>query len=90
LSSEFSSLIGKTLKPGFFKIKAKKLVAYAKCLKVKQPEFLGEDPVAHPTYANAYIAPLDHLLLRIYSNSYMVVTTIDFQKMRPLSRGEIR
>ena len=37
------------------------MVAYAKALKVKQPEFLGEDPIAHPTYANAYIAPLDHI-----------------------------
>ena len=61
LSSDFSSLIRKTLKPGFFKIKAKKLVAYAKSIQVKQPAFLGEDPIAHPSYANAYITPLDHI-----------------------------
>ena len=57
MSPDFSKIIGQTLKPGKFKVRAKKLVEFAECLKFKQPEFLGDDPIAHPSYANAYAAP---------------------------------
>jgi len=54
---DFSGLIGQTLKSTKFKIKAKKLKAFAASVGAKQPEFLSDDPVAHPAYANAYVLP---------------------------------
>ncbi|NVM29617.1 MAG: MaoC family dehydratase N-terminal domain-containing protein [Candidatus Helarchaeota archaeon] len=57
MSKDFSNIIGQTLKPGTFKIRAKKLVAFANSIKVKQPDYLEDEPIAHPSYANAYVAP---------------------------------
>ena len=57
MSKDFSNIIGQTLEPGIFKIRAKKLVAFANSIKVKQPDYLEDDPIAHPSYANAYVAP---------------------------------
>ncbi len=57
MSPDFSSLIGQTLKSTKFKVKGKKLAAFAESIGVKQPEFLGDDPIAHPAYANAYVLP---------------------------------
>ncbi|MHA1143174.1 MAG: FAS1-like dehydratase domain-containing protein [Candidatus Helarchaeota archaeon] len=57
MSPDFSNLIGQTLKPSKFKVKAKKLAAFAESIQVKQPEYLGDDPIAHPAYANAYVLP---------------------------------
>ncbi len=52
-----SGLIGQTLKGTKFKIKKKKLVAFAESIGATQPEFFGDDPIAHPAYANAYVFP---------------------------------
>ncbi|MHA1786185.1 MAG: FAS1-like dehydratase domain-containing protein [Candidatus Helarchaeota archaeon] len=57
MSPDFSSLIGQTLKSTKFKVKAKKLAAFAKSIGANQPEFVGDDPIAHPAYANAYVLP---------------------------------
>ena len=57
MSPDFSSLIGQTLKSTKFKIKAKKLDGFARSIGAKQAEFLGDDPIAHPAYANAYVLP---------------------------------
>lgn len=57
MSPDFSGIVGQTLKSSKFRIKAKKLIAFAKSIGVKQPEFLGDDPIAHPSYANAYVFP---------------------------------
>lgn len=54
---DFSDLIGQTLKGTKFKVKAEKLVEFAKSIGAKQPEFTGDDPIAHPAYANAYVLP---------------------------------
>ncbi|MHA1380038.1 MAG: FAS1-like dehydratase domain-containing protein [Candidatus Helarchaeota archaeon] len=52
-----SGLIGQTLKGKKFKIKKDKLIAFAKSIGAKQPEYLSDDPIAHPAYANAYVFP---------------------------------
>ena len=52
-----SGLIGQTLSGKKFKIKGKKLSAFAKSIGATQSEFLGDDPIAHPAYANAYVFP---------------------------------
>ena len=57
MSPDFSGLIGQTLKSTKFKVKGKKLDAFAKSIGAKQAEFLGDDPIAHPAYANAYVLP---------------------------------
>ncbi|MFX1294913.1 MAG: MaoC family dehydratase N-terminal domain-containing protein, partial [Promethearchaeota archaeon] len=56
--SDFSTLIGMKLKPTKFKVKAKKLLAFAASIGAKQAKFVDpNDPVAHPAYANAYVFP---------------------------------
>ncbi|NVM28062.1 MAG: MaoC family dehydratase N-terminal domain-containing protein [Candidatus Helarchaeota archaeon] len=56
--SDFSALIGLKLKPTKFKIKKKKLLEFAKSIGAKQPEYNDSDgPIAHPSYANAYVMP---------------------------------
>ncbi|NVM53449.1 MAG: MaoC family dehydratase N-terminal domain-containing protein [Candidatus Helarchaeota archaeon] len=56
--SDFSTLIGQELKSGEFKVKKKKLLEFAKSIGVKQAQFNDEnDPIAHPSYANSYVAP---------------------------------
>lgn len=52
-----SALIGQTLKGTKFKIKKNKLIEFAKSIGATQPEFYGDDPIAHPAYANAYVFP---------------------------------
>lgn len=57
MSKDFSSLIGLEMKGSSFKIKKDKLVDFAKSIGVKQEQFLNDDPIAHPAYANAYVFP---------------------------------
>ena len=52
-----SGLIGQTLSGKKFKIKKDKLVAFAKSIGATQSEYLSDDPIAHPAYANAYVFP---------------------------------
>ena len=56
--SDFSALIGQVLKSSRFKVKKKKLLAFAESIGAKQPQFNDpNDPIAHPAYANAYVLP---------------------------------
>lgn len=56
--SDFSYLNGMKLKSTKFKVKKKKLLAFAKSIGVKEPQFNDpNDPIAHPSYANAYVFP---------------------------------
>ncbi|MHA1130516.1 MAG: FAS1-like dehydratase domain-containing protein [Candidatus Helarchaeota archaeon] len=56
--ADFSYLEGQKLKPSKFKVKKKKLLAFAQSIGAKQPVFNDpNDPIAHPAYANAYILP---------------------------------
>ena len=57
MSPDFSGFVGQTLKPVKFSVKAKKLKAFAESISSKNPEYLSEDPIAHPAYANAYVLP---------------------------------
>ena len=45
------------MKSTTFRVKKEKLVEFAESIGVKQKEFLGDDPIAHPAYANAYVFP---------------------------------
>lgn len=56
--SDFSALIGMELKPTKFKVKKKKLLEFAQSIGAKQDVFNDpNDPIAHPSYANAYVLP---------------------------------
>ena len=50
--------MGMKLKSARFKVKKKKLLAFAKSIGAKQPQYNDpNDPIAHPAYANAYAMP---------------------------------
>ena len=56
--SDYSHLEGLELKSTKFKVKKKKLLAFAQSIGAKQAQFNDpNDPIAHPSYANAYVLP---------------------------------
>ena len=57
MSRDFSSLIGMELKGTLFRVKKEKLAEFAQSIGAKQSQFLSEDPIAHPAYANAFVLP---------------------------------
>jgi len=57
MSKDFSSLIGLELKGTSFRVKKDKLINFAKSIGAKQSQYLSDDPIAHPAYANAYVFP---------------------------------
>ncbi|MBD3229187.1 MAG: hypothetical protein GF329_13475 [Candidatus Lokiarchaeota archaeon] len=51
-------LIGQDLGGKTFRIKKKKLLAFAESIGATQDKYLDpDDPIAHPAYANAYVFP---------------------------------
>jgi len=57
MDRDFSYLIGMEMKGTTFKVKKKDLTAFAKSIGVTQEQYIGDDPIAHPSFANAYVFP---------------------------------